>query len=93
MPPTSGESGQGSSTQPLTTDMESLDSTGGATVEKDVTEMSATTTSAPVRKSRNEPTKNTIVLKTHDGDGYVLPHLPWEVSTSTQLGVTVLMLV
>lgn len=24
--------------------------------------------------------QRTIVVKTHDGDGYVIPHLPWQAS-------------
>ncbi|KAF9700406.1 hypothetical protein EKO04_002041 [Ascochyta lentis] len=46
------------------------------------------TTTNPVymRTPQDEATdKLTFVLKTHDGDGYVLPYLPWEASPRTLL--------
>ena len=41
----------------------------------------ATVTPEHVRLSQHEATDEfTFVLKTHDGNGYVLPYLPWEAS-------------
>jgi hypothetical protein len=48
--------------------------------------------SGHVTTSQREVTsRSTLVLRTHDGDRYVLPYLPWEVSwPTTYMYVTIL---
>lgn len=57
------------------------DTTGGAASE-DVN--TATAFALEPSSQANFVERNTIVLKTHDGDGYVLPYLPWDASPSTR---------
>jgi hypothetical protein len=45
-----------------------------------------TTALEPARDIQHKGTiKSTFTLRTHDGDGYVLPFLPWEVSRYVEI--------
>ena len=67
-----------------TPEVETLDFThtrGGATTVEEAGGNNATTAFESSPTSQYEAmSRSTIVFKTHDGDGYVLPYLPWEVS-------------
>jgi hypothetical protein len=87
MPAAAGESGQGSLLRsPAASPMYSEDTTGGAAFE----DADNTTASASNPYSRvNLTERDTIVLKTHDGDGYVLPYLPWDASPPIPYAISV----
>jgi hypothetical protein len=61
---------------------EITDTRVGATKMERRDEHKATATLEPLPASQHDEIKrSTIIMKTHDGDGYVLPHLSWEVSS------------
>lgn len=69
------------SPQAYVEDKEVTDTGFGATKTERRDEHKATPTFEPLPASQHNDTKrSTIIMKTHDGDGYVLPYLPWEVS-------------
>lgn len=66
---------------PTALSISSKDTTGSAAFEHmNTTKLLALETS----RGANFVEKNTIVLRSHDGDGYVLPYLPWDASPSTR---------
>lgn len=57
----------------------SANAQGGAISIVDGDDYIATTGPLPSSTTQHEMTTgSTIIIKTHDGEGYVLPHLPWE---------------
>lgn len=87
MPTAAGANDQGSLRRsPVALPTHPEDTTDGAAFE----DVETVTTSAPEPISRVKVTeKPMIVLKTHDGDGYVLPYLSWDASLPIPCAVSV----
>lgn len=70
----------------LAEEAEVMDATAGATKADGEDFHEATAAFKTLQPSQHGGTsKTTIVLKTHDGHGYILPVLPWEASLQDRI--------